>query len=91
MCRRRLPSEERLDQSALTVPALPAALANPNNHGKLVTIVRKVDGTKEVLSNEQSTEFFSLMEGPVGQNVKAIQVRWGERAAAGAPKTPTRG
>lgn len=52
-----------------------AALASSSNHGKLVTIVRRVDGVLEVLPLEQTTEFFAALEGPVGQKALAVQVR----------------
>lgn len=51
------------------------ALANPNNLAKLVSIVRRQNGSYEVLDAEETAEFMKAIETTKGLSAVAIQVR----------------
>ncbi len=67
-------------------PRAPAALASPANFAKLVSIVRRSDGTYEVLNAEDSAAFLAASETGIGSTAVAIQVR----AQRGAPPAGAR-
>jgi CheY-like chemotaxis protein len=68
----------------LPSPLPPAALSNPNNFAKLVSVVRRQNGTYEVLTAEETAEFMKASETAAGMSAVAVQkyvhAKGGDRA-----------
>lgn len=61
-----------------------SALGNPNNFAKLVSVVRRQNGTYEVLTAEETAEFMKASETAAGMSAVAVQkyvhAKGGDRA-----------